>query len=820
MNPPSPHWAAFFVAAISSALPMSIPAAPVTPQHYEQLIHQARTGEHDAALDYLRTLDHGAHRSDGQANRLRDHVLIASWAGLDDEVIDLYQRYAQDRHWTPDMLGAAARALRFRHHWSQAEILYARAMQAAPQDPQLRAGHILTQADAGKLAQAMPLARTWLAQSPDAPLPHLVLAYVQSQAGQDYDAWHTLDLAHARWPDDRQIITALINAMQTIGLSVPALALAASHPGLLDAAAHRDLELDAVAGSVRLSSLPTRSETERFEIADRALQRYDRLLADWSRQLPETQDAMRRARLDRLDALASRLQWRAVAQEYEALAADAAIDSPYVLRLAGSAYLELRQPEHAIPCFEQALARLTQDDEERMLAELGLFYALVETEDFERAYAVVAEANRRDTRLSIAGQPELQPNARRLDTQLATDMADLYANATDRAVEKLEALLRRAPGNQHLHIALAESHRARMWPRHAERRLKIAEALAPRDIPLMTGQGLTALELREWRQTDMLAAETLRRDPDSWPVKRLNRLFDVYRKAELRISGHRGLSNDSPVSGNGDYSVDAVIYTPPIDYDWRAFAGLGRAYGRFEEGNIGYDWQRAGVERRSRDLWLEGEISRNSYGQGHRTGLRLAAAYDLDDHWQLGGEAALLARDTPLRALRNGIRSNGLSLFARWLGSERQQWRMEVGTNHFGDGNQRYRWALTGQTRLYTRPHVSIDALWALEASRNSQSDTPYYSPRADLDIAPALQVSHILYRRYETVWEQVFQAGAGAYVQRDYGTAATGLIGYGQRLRMHDVFEAGLMVTATSRPYDGVRERETHIQFDLNYRF
>lgn len=799
---------------------MSLPAAPVTQQHYQQLINQARAGQQDAALDYLRTLDHAAPRDDGQASRLRDHVLIASWAGHDDEVIDLYQRYARTQPWTPDMLGAAARALRFRAHWSQAEMLYDRAIQAAPQDPQLRAGYILTLADADKLNQAMPLARTWLAQAPDSPLPHIVLAYVQARTGQDYDAWHTLDHAHERWPDDLQITAALIGAMQRIGLAGPAQELANSHPGLLDTAASRELELDVVAGWVRLSSLPSRSETERFDIADRALRRYDTLLADWSLQLPVTREVMRHARLDRLGALASRQQWHTLAQEYEALAADAPIDSPYVLRLAGSAYLELRQPGQAIPCFERALAGLAQDDEERMLAELGLFYALVEAEDFERAGMIVAEANRRDTRVNITGQPEAQPNARRLDTQLATDMAYLYANATDRAVEQLEALLKRAPGNQHLHIALAESYRARMWPRHAERRLKIAEALAPRDIPLMTGQGLTALELQEWRQAELLASDTRNRDPQLWPVKRLNRLYDVYRKAELRISGHRGLSNDSPVSGNGDYSVDAVLYTPPIDYDWRAFAGLGRAYGRFEEGNIGYDWQRAGLERRSRDVWMEGEVSRNSYGHGSRTGLRLAAAYDLDDHWQLGGEAALLSRDTPLRALHNGIRSNAFSLFARWLGSERQQWRMEVGSNRFSDGNQRYRWALIGQTRLYTRPHVSIDALWALEASRNSKRDTPYYSPRADLDIAPALQVSHILYRRYETIWEQVFQAGAGAYVQREHGTAATGLIGYGQRLRMHDVFEAGLMATTTSRPYDGVRERETRIQFDLNYRF
>ena len=45
-------------------------------------------------------------------------------------------------------------------------------------------------------------------------------------------------------------------------------------------------------------------------------------------------------------------------------------------------------------------------------------------------------------------------------------------------------------------------------------------------------------------------------------------------------------------------------------------------------------------------------------------------------------------------------------------------------------------------------------------------------------------------------------------------------LIGYGQRYRTNDVFDVGATVTATSRPYDGQRERGLRIVFDLTYRF
>ena len=64
-------------------------------------------------------------------------------------------------------------------------------------------------------------------------------------------------------------------------------------------------------------------------------------------------------------------------------------------------------------------------------------------------------------------------------------------------------------------------------------------------------------------------------------------------------AAHRRLpwpGSDSPVSGSGDFGIDAVIYTPPLDYNWRGFAGGGYANGDFEEGRGTYRWARAGAQ--------------------------------------------------------------------------------------------------------------------------------------------------------------------------------------------------------------------------------
>ena len=61
---------------------------------------------------------------------------------------------------------------------------------------------------------------------------------------------------------------------------------------------------------------------------------------------------------------------------------------------------------------------------------------------------------------------------------------------------------------------------------------------------------------------------------------------------------------------------------------------------------------------------------------------------------------------------------------------------------------------------------------------------------------------------------------GAGAYWQEWYGTGLISLLGYGQRIRWNGVLDAGVMLMWDKRPYDGRRERNLSIAFDMNFRF
>ncbi|MDT4814057.1 Poly-beta-1,6-N-acetyl-D-glucosamine export protein [compost metagenome] len=512
-----------------------------------------------------------------------------------------------------------------------------------------------------------------------------------------------------------------------------------------------------------------------------------------------------------------------VVDSYEALRAEGVAVPVYALGDVASAYLYLRHPEQATALFRQVREAypLGLDPETRLKAQTGLYYANAEAEAFDPAGEVVSEARAEQPQWRwVRGQPTRQPNDLWLSAEQTATRARLQADDTMQAQQRTEDLVRSAPGHSGLRAGLANVYLARGWPRAAEQELKAAETLAPRALAVEVQQGHAALDLQEWRQSELLRDDTLARFPEDLSARRLAREWAVHNKAELRIEGYRGLANDSPVVGDGNFGIESVLYTPPIHYDWRAFGGVGYATGRFDEGRVDYRWARAGVQRRVRDLTIEAELSTHGYGDGARQGGRVAVDYDLDDRWRIGASAAMRSTATPLQALLNGVYANTVQVYGRWRASEASEWMLTVAPSHFSDGNDRLEGGISGVQRVYTAPHLKADLLVDLWSSRNSRTDVPYYSPRADLTVLPSARFTHTLYRRYETAWEQQFLAGAGTYSQQGFGTGAILLLGYGQRYRTNDVFDVGATVTATSRPYDGQRERELRIVFDLTYRF
>lgn len=810
----------FIRAAICSQLLLPTLAFAETP--YDQLIRQARAGNTTPVLELLRQLP-PERQTAGQIN---DHLLIASWAGLDSEVVRVYETQAASRSLDTQALTAVAHAYRNLQRYDDAGAIYRKALLRDAQNPDLQMGLALTQTDSGQAAQAIPRLKSLVAAKPEDPQRRMALGYALNRIGEPYESLFEFDQAFMRAGNDPDVAREYVVALQQARMPEAALRLAHQRPGLIDPVSLRHLEGDLAAERVRLAEFDSRSEAERFVIADRALNDYNQLLKTWTPD-PQAQDDVVRWRIDRMGALKARARTAEVISEYEKLNSEGVAMPTYALRWVAASYLDQRLPEKAAPLYRQSLEAPDTDESNRVQDTTALFYALLENDQASAAREVAnGLANTQNPRVELKGLPIGNPNDGWMDAQQLAAQAGNYALDLPGSERRFEELVQKSPGNIGLRVAQAELFLARDWPRRAEGSLRESESMAPRNIGLEVAQGFSAMDLQEWRQMDALTDDAVARNPENRQVQRLQRLRAVHDMAEVRVEFDTGKnygggnSGGGAVSGSRDFGVETLIYTPPIDEDWRLFAGAGYASGKFEEGTGHHRWQRVGVERRTRDMTLQAEVSNHSYGFSSRQGARLSMVRDINDHWQYGASLDYLAATTPLRALNADVTANGGSGFVRWRANESREWKLALSPSRFSDGNNRLEAVLTGREGVYRSPKVQVDLGLDVGASRNTKEEVVYFNPRSDFSVLPTVNINHVLYHRYETSWSQQFQVGAGTYSQRDFSTGAMGLLSYGQRYKWNDVFEAGAALSWLNRPYDGNRESELRLLVDLTYRF
>ncbi|WP_339515570.1 poly-beta-1,6 N-acetyl-D-glucosamine export porin PgaA [Pseudomonas sp. RL_15y_Pfl2_60] len=783
---------------------------------YDQLVIGARDGNFAPALNFLRDANKAQH-SQLYAS---DHILIAGWAGLDKEVVGQYENSRAFLTANADVLATVAWAYRNLQQWPQALAAYAQVLQLRPADNVALVGRIMTLADSGKQAEAVRGAQSLVAKHPKNVERRLALAYAYMRNQQQYSALQEMAEVRRLAPENNSAKREYLLALQRAGLNFKALKLAEQTPGLLNDHELRTLQRARVADYVRMSDLPTAKESERFKLADKALFEADRLLTAWAPIAQAKEDA-KALRIDRIGALYSRSHMQKVLDEYEYFNAQGVQLPDYALRWVAGARLYLRQPENAANLYRQILDAGDKKSPAHLSDLQALYYALKESQQDADAARLVPIIADQPKRLYQKGLPQGKANPNWLSGKVMEVNASQSNNDLAAAETKAQNLANSAPGNTELRTLRANIYSARGWPRRAEAELKEAENISPRSLDVELSQGYTAQALQEWRQFELYADDVIARNPQGLAAQRLDRARQLHNMAELRVSSNGGISPDNTATGTGDFGIDTVLYSSPIDYNWRVFGGLGYSQGEFQEGKGRNRYQRTGVEWRSRNHSVEAEINNQNYGHGNKQGFRLSASHEINDYWQYGWSMDWLSRETPLRALNSDVTSDSFSGYLMWRQNESRMWRVSLSPQRFDDGNNRISGSISGQERVYTSPKLIADALLDIGTSHNSQpGEGPYFSPENDFSIMPGLRLSHSLYERYERTWSQQAQFGLGSYNQRNYGTDPIGFISYGQRVSLDDQLNFGATASALSRPYDGERETEYRLVFDLSYRF
>lgn len=777
---------------------------------YEQQIQQARNGNYRAYLNYVQRYQQ--HRA-LNTEQVADWLQVALWAGNDQDVLQIWQRYQVYMPLPPRAIAAAAQAARNLQQWQTAESLWLQALTLAPENDDYHIGYIKTLADARQDALALQEARRLLTERHTSV--HLqTLAYVYQQQGKNADRLLTDTLALARQPHDRAMLNEWVDALSQNRIDTPA--QAHSSAAALSPAQRRQLELNAAAERVRIATLPTRSEQERYRLAQQVLSRYDALLARW-RVDPEAQQDVMRARIDRLGALYANADYPRVLSEYQSLVAAQQDVPDWAIGWVMSAYLEQQNIAAAQALLAERPGYRPAPDDDRN----DLFFALLDTGQYAaaRQYEERVIQNTPWARYDL-GDPSPQPNDLWLIGQSLHVQYLAASNALPQAEARAQQLADSAPGNQGLQIDYADVLQARGQPRAAERRLKMAEALEPSSIELESQQAYVAMDLHEWRQMDLLADDIIARRPRDRSAQRLARLRDIQHFSELRVNAGKGLYSDNPISGTHDLNWDATLYSSPTTDGWRAFAGTRFTQGHFDEGSGSARHLFGGVEWRPRDFWGEAELSSNHFHGASKPGGRIAVAYQPVDSWQFSGELERISRTTPLRALRNGISANRAAASVHWYQNERRDYRVSAAASDFSDGNRRQEYSVSGQQRVWQKPAMTLTLSPEIAVSANSHADTLYYNPARDLSTAASFTLDHQMYRHYDTLWSQQIVAGGGAYWQKQHAPGAITLLGYGQRVQWNNVLDAGLMLNWDKRPYDGKRESNLAVTFDATLRF
>lgn len=777
----------------------------------------ARQGQYQQALALL---DKAAGKHTKNIGILQDKLAITGWmGGHDQEVVDQYLALKNPNQ-PAYVLEAVGKAYRNLGKTNEALAVYENGLNRYPTNEGFAVGTIRSLTDAGYIERAIAVANDNLRRNGNR-LPVLMAA---ADAANQYDLNDTLryyQTAIKIAPKNPDVLRGYIRTSDRLGAPQIALQTIAENPGIVSDTERRQIEGDDAAAFVRLGILED-SESKgdnHYAGTDRAINHIDARIAAWQQEGPDAQINITRARYDRIIALHNRSRMKEVVSEYESLMAEGATPPTFALGAVGDAYLDLHQPEKARDIYLQLLAIEPKNN----LVRRQLFYAYVDLGDYKDAYHIADQMVSTGTVWNRAKDEDVpMTDAEHRDAELTAGAARLYfgqVKEADRILLPVIAANQDSPAAQEAAGNLANAH---TLPREALSHYQTGVQLAGgQNLSNEVGIANTQLALHNFPEATASVNSLMARYPDNLSVLRAKRDLDVYNMAEFDLyAGYYFQPTTSHnVSGGQAFGIDAKIYSQPFRYNWRLFAGEYFSHQKEPnaEGSIGLSRSTAGVEYRNGDVTANLAPTYNSYHGTSRVGVSGDATYGINDHWTVAGSGELFSRETPLRALNQGVTANMVNAHALWKQDEALSVRFGGGVMPFSDSNFRSEEDADLIARLLTRPYWKLDGLVSLGLDQNSKDENrSYYNPKSDLIALIGARAIETLYQRYSTMWQHSLQITPGAYWQSHFGTDPVIRARYEHRVFFDQTFEAGLGLNFSRQDYDGIAENDYSLTFDL----
>ena len=748
-----------------------------------------------------------------------DYIVVLTWAKKYQEALAIAEN-TNIKSMPSYGVNALARAARNTAKFPQALDYYQELINrdANALDPVL--GKTLTLIDARKFSEAQIQLSKLRQQYPNNADVYRAMSYLGQQSKQPVmviDAnTRLLEINN----QDIDAARALIIAAREAGATKQALALAVKYPKAADQTEIIKINNDSAAQHIAWGQINTKISAQRFADTDKALLKLDEACqCDWngldlSSGKPNT-GINRNLLFDRILALRDRYRMQDVITHYQQLN-NAKIDPPaYVLNAAGDAYLYQRMPEEALKAYESSLIK----DPTNIQTKFSKFYALIELERHEQATKLIDELSQ-----SIAAyrnrpkNPVIRAEDNKLDADSKAYYVRAYGDDLETAELNFQALNNIGPMNSSVQLALGEIWRGRGWLERAEQRFYDVNNDYPDQVSPRVNLANTHLDIRDWQLAEAEILPLVAEYSENLTVQALNQRWNLHNKNQFIMDGFSTKSAGS-VFGNRSQGLNAVLYSKPINYNYRAFVSTQYDHATFPEGNGRVLYPGVGLEYTNRDWRFSGQISQASLSKiGIST--TLTADYRMNDHWNFASSLDLNSSQMPLRGLRVGTSGDLISASSTYRWSDLTRAAAGVNYMKMDDGNERQSLSLTLDRRLITKPHYKLTTHLRMDTSRNSESNVIYFNPSRDMEVSAILDNVWLLWRRYDRSFGHRLQVGVGEYWQQSFGSNTSWLISYEQQFKWDNRFEIEYGVTRTQHAYDGTNEFFTQLFARLNLLF
>ena len=770
---------------------------------------QARAGQLEPSIAALRAML-AAREDDGLV--AMDLSALLQQAQRPGEAIAVFEQAAVAN--PPDYaLLAATRAYRDVRRYRDAEKLARQGLTRFPDQTVWPLLLALVLTDAGRPKEALEILSQPEAQRAPAVERLLAEGYAWRKSGDPYRALSAYTDALKLAPANREARTAAAALLQSQGGSYGAAELAGTTwPYVADQAG----------AMVRWGADTRPSEpAQRFDGTDAAIARLDKLLADLP--LPPAEAATRRRLLlDRLVALRDRVRMKEVVKEGRALRSGGPLP-PYAEEVYADALLYLRRPDEASAAYRRILAGSPKDvpADTQIAARYGLFYAAVELEDFDTAYATIDSlVDDEPIWRKYRDDPTRHPNSERAYAEVTAAAARYYGNQLADAWARITRIADAAPANKLARLTLYQVARARGWPRRAEVEGEIAAGLDPDSVGSKISLAEIAMANYHFVEARRMVGDLLTLYPEDSRVRRLARELeanlDWVLESEVKPSDSRG--GGANAAGRA-LTMQTRLTTSPIADNWRAFAVIDYADAHPPEGFVDRSRLSAGLEWRIPYLTAT-VYPTQSWGTLTKAGGGATLDWSATDQIRVALASELYSWDTPLRALLHGITADSYSIKDTYRWDESRSLSGTFSYMPFTDGNQRFSAGAVYTQKLINVPHFDLTATGEVSASHNNLPTAPYYNPDQDLTVDAGLLAEHMIWRRYDDSWVQALSINAGLYGEAHFSPSVIATINYEQRWHFDQFLELRYGLQLQRRVYDGSVENTATLTLGMSRKF